>query len=126
MTMAGSQALPRGGAESDFSAHEINIIEIFKLERIKAFIYVIFIISIIPLRSDNVELNAMNTKEIQLPSNYKDYVNVFSKEEASKFLNSTRVKYFISIKEGVEVPYNPIYQLREHELGVLRDYLESN
>jgi hypothetical protein len=65
-------------------------------------------------------------KEIQLPSKYEDYVNVFSEEEALKFSNFTRVEHFILIKEGVEVPYNPIYQLEEHELGVLRDYLKSN
>jgi hypothetical protein len=43
-----------------------------------------------------------------------------------KFPDSTRVEYFIFIEEGVEVPHGPIYQLGEYELGVLRDYLESN
>jgi hypothetical protein len=68
----------------------------------------------------------MDIEEIQLPSKYKDYVDVFSEEEASKFPNSTRVEYFIFIEEDAEVLYGPIYQLREHELGVLRDYLESS
>jgi hypothetical protein len=68
----------------------------------------------------------IDTEEIRLPSEYKNYVNVFSEEEASKFPNSTRVEYFILIEEGVEVPHGPIYQLGEHELGVLRDYLESS
>jgi hypothetical protein len=81
----------------------------FKLERIKASIYIIFITSIIPLWSDDVELNTTNIEEIRLPSKYKNYVNVFSKEEASKFLDFTRVKYSISIEEGVEVSYNSIY-----------------
>jgi hypothetical protein len=98
----------------------------FKLERIRAPIYVVFVTSAIPLRSDGVELNIIDTEEIQLPPEYKDYANVFSEEEASKFPNSTRVEHFILIKEGAEVPYDPIYQLREHELGVLRDYLESS
>jgi hypothetical protein len=81
---------------------------------------------VIPLRSDSVELNATDTEEIRLSSKYKDYADVFSEEETSKFPNSTRVEYFIPIEEGVEVPYGLIYQLREHELGVLRDYLESS
>jgi Reverse transcriptase (RNA-dependent DNA polymerase) len=68
----------------------------------------------------------MDTEDIQLPSKYKDYADVFSEEEASKFPDSTRVEHSIPIKEGVEVPYNPIYQLGEHKLGVLRDYLESS
>jgi hypothetical protein len=98
----------------------------FKLERLRAPIYVVFVTSAIPLRSDDVELNTTDTEEIRLPSKYKDYADVFSEEEASKFPNFTRVEYFIPIKEGVEVLYNSIYQLREHELGVLRDYLESS
>jgi hypothetical protein len=61
----------------------------FKLKRIRVPIYVIFIIPIIPLRSDGVELNIMNIKEIRLPPKYEDYINVFSKEEASKFPNFT-------------------------------------
>jgi hypothetical protein len=81
----------------------------FKLERIRVPIYVVFITSTIPLRSDDVELNTTDTEEIQLPSKYENYINVFSEEEASKFPDSTRVEYFIFIKEGVEVPYNLIY-----------------
>jgi hypothetical protein len=86
----------------------------------------VFITPAIPLRSDGVKLNMTDTEDIRLPSEYKDYVDVFSKEEASKFPDFTRVEYFIPIEEGVEVSYNLIYQLREHELGVLRDYLESS
>jgi hypothetical protein len=67
-----------------------------------------------------------NTEEIRLPSKYKDYVDVFSEEEASKFPDSTRVEYSIPIEEGAEVPHDPIYQHGEYELGVLRDYLESS
>jgi hypothetical protein len=98
----------------------------FELERIKAPIYVVFVTPAIPLRSDGVKLNTTDMEEIRLPSKYKDYADVFSEEEASKFLDSTRVEYFIPIKEGVEVLYGLIYQLGEHELGVLRDYLESS
>jgi hypothetical protein len=68
----------------------------------------------------------IDTEEIRLPLEYKDYVDVFSEEEASKFPDFTRVKYSILIEEGVEVPYSSIYQLGEHKLGVLRDYLESS
>jgi hypothetical protein len=81
----------------------------FKLKRLRAPIYVIFVISTIPLWSDGVGLNTTNTKEIRLSPKYKNYVNVFSKEEALKFLNFTRVEHSILIEEGVEVSYNPIY-----------------
>jgi hypothetical protein len=68
----------------------------------------------------------MDIEEIQLSPKYKNYVDVFSEEEALKFPDSTRVEYSILIKEGVEVPYNPIYQLGEYELSVLYNYLESS
>jgi hypothetical protein len=51
----------------------------------------------------------IDMKEIQLSFKYKNYINVFSKEETSKFPNSTRVEYFILIKEGVKVLYSSIY-----------------
>jgi hypothetical protein len=81
----------------------------FELERLKAPIYAVFIISIIPLRSDGVGLNATDIEEIRLPPKYKDYVDVFSAEEALKFPDFTRVEYSILIKEGAEVLYSPIY-----------------
>jgi hypothetical protein len=81
----------------------------FKLERIRTSIYVMFVTLAIPLWSNDVELNKTNMKEIQLSSKYEDYINIFSKEEASKFPDFTRVEHFILIKEDVEVSYNSIY-----------------
>jgi hypothetical protein len=81
----------------------------FELERLRAPIYVVFVTSAIPLRSDGVELNATDTEEIRLPPKYKDYADVFSEEEASKFPDSTRVEHSILIEEGAEVPHGPIY-----------------
>jgi hypothetical protein len=49
----------------------------FELERLEAPIYVVFVTPAIPLRSDGVELNMMDTEEIQLPSEYEDYADVF-------------------------------------------------
>jgi Reverse transcriptase (RNA-dependent DNA polymerase) len=98
----------------------------FELERLRAPIYAVFVTPAIPLRSDGVELNATDTEEIRLPPEYEDYADVFSEEEASKFPDSMRVEHSILIEEGAEVPHGPIYQLGEHELDVLRDYLESS
>jgi hypothetical protein len=81
----------------------------FKLERLRAPIYVVFIIFAIPLRSNGVKLNVTNTEDIRLPSKYKNYTDVFSEEEASKFPSFTRVEHSILIKEDVEVPHDSIY-----------------
>jgi hypothetical protein len=98
----------------------------FELERLGAPIYVVFITPAIPIRSDSVELTTLSTELITLPSKYEEYAKVFSKEEAAKFLDSTRVEHSIPVKEGVEVLYNPIYSLSANELRVLREYIKSS
>jgi hypothetical protein len=61
----------------------------------------------------------MKAEEIRLPPKYKIYVDIFSKSEVIKFPDFTRVKHFISIKEDIEVPFNPIYSLLANKLEVL-------
>jgi hypothetical protein len=78
------------------------------------------------MRSDSVELNAVDTEEIRLPPKYEAYANVFSKVEAAKFPDATRVEHSIPIEEGAEVLYSPIYSLSANELRVLREYIESS
>ena len=65
------------------------------------------------------------TELSSLPDRYRDYEDVFSEEEASKFPESTTVEHSIDIEEGKKVPFGPIYRLSEKELSVLRNYLDS-
>jgi hypothetical protein len=88
----------------------------FELERLRAPIYTVFVAPVVLMRSDSVELYAIEAEEIQLPSEYADYADVFLEEEAAKFLESTRVEHAIPIEEGAEVPYGPIYSLSANEL----------
>jgi hypothetical protein len=64
--------------------------------------------------------------ELRLPKVYRDYADVFSKTEAGKLPDFTRVVYSIDIEEGKIVPFSPIYPLSAVELRVLREYLESS
>jgi hypothetical protein len=98
----------------------------FKLERLKAPIYIMFITSTISIRSDSVELTTLSTESITLPPKYKEYAKVFSKEETAKFLDSTCVEHSILVEEGVEVPYDLIYSLNANKLQVLREYIKSS
>jgi hypothetical protein len=98
----------------------------FKLERLRAPIYIVFITPTIPIWSDSVELTTLSTEPITLPLKYKEYAKVFSKEETAKFLDSTYVEHSILIKEGVEVLYGSIYSLSANELRVLREYIKSS
>jgi NhaP-type Na+/H+ and K+/H+ antiporter len=83
--------------------HEIDVIEMFKLKRLGAPIYIVFIALMVLMWSDGVELYIIEIEEIQLSSKYANYANIFLEEEVVKFLESTHVKHAIPIKEGVEV-----------------------
>jgi hypothetical protein len=109
-----------------FTVHEIDVIEMFELERLGAPIYAAFVTPAIPMRSNSVELNTVDTEEIHLPPEYEAYANVFSEVEAAKFPDTTRVEHSIPVEEGAEVPYGPIYSLSVNELRVLREYIKSS
>jgi hypothetical protein len=98
----------------------------FKLKELNILIYVLFITSINSMWSDSVELNSVETEEVRLPSKYKAYADVFSESKTIKFPDFTRVEYSILIKEGVKVPFNPIYSLLATKLKILRAYIESS
>jgi hypothetical protein len=98
----------------------------FELKRLKAPIYIVFIAPVVLMRSDDIELYAIEAEEIQLPSKYANYADVFLEEEVAKFLESTHVEHAIPIEEGAEVPYRLIYSLSANELQVLREYIKSS
>ena len=61
--------------------------------------------------------------KIQLLKEYKDYVNVFSEEEADKMSDFVYVEHLIFIEEGKDVLFESIYSFSANELCVLCDYL---
>ncbi|EED13485.1 retrovirus polyprotein, putative [Talaromyces stipitatus ATCC 10500] len=62
-----------------------------------------------------------------LPSNLKEYADVFSPQNAEKLaLNCEGVNLAIKIQEGQELPYSPLYLLSQAELEVLQCYLQEN
>ena len=61
--------------------------------------------------------------ELTLLFKYKEYEDVFSKEEYKIISEKTGVIYAINLKEGNKPPHNLIYALLERELRILREYL---
>jgi hypothetical protein len=61
--------------------------------------------------------------ELILLFKYKEYEDVFSKEECEIIQNIAGITHAINLKEGARPPYKPIYALSERELRILRDYL---
>jgi hypothetical protein len=64
--------------------------------------------------------------ELRLLEAYKDYTDVFSKTEAGKLPDFTRVVHFINIEKRKIILFNFIYSLSAVELRVLREYLKFN
>jgi hypothetical protein len=50
---------------------------------------------------------------------FADYAYIFSEEDADKLLPLEGRQYTIELEEGSSLPYSPIYNLSEKELGVL-------
>ena len=69
---------------------------------------------------------ASNTvDEPEIPNEIADLSDVFSEHSLGPVSEATQVTHSIDILEGTEPPYGPIYPLSQHELEVLRAYLDT-
>ena len=59
-----------------------------------------------------------------LPSEYRKYVDIFSKSEARQLSDYILIEYVINTGD-VESLYRPIYNLSVNELSILRDNLKE-
>lgn len=62
----------------------------------------------------------------KLPTEYHEFLDVFSQKEASKLPPHRSYDHKIQLKEGSEAPFGPLYDMSRDELLVLREYLEEN
>ena len=61
----------------------------------------------------------------EVPSAYLEWADVFSEEEAAKLPPLSGRSHPIDLEDGRMPPPGPIYNLSEHELAVLREYIAS-
>ena len=78
-----------------------------------------------------VEINHLIPSNInslidKLPSSLKDYIDVFSNDNARKLAPHRDIDMAIELQPGKEPPYGPIYPLSPRELAALKEYLEEN
>jgi len=91
------------------------------------------------LRGTKVSLSAatptsepLNTQELkslhnQIPSEYHDFLDVFSKSKADKLPDhNLAYDHHINLKDGKQPPFGPIYNLSEVESAALREFLQEN
>jgi transposase InsO family protein len=65
-------------------------------------------------------------KEVEVPNEYKDFLDVFSTDGAAALPRDARAQHEIELEEGKKPPYGPIYALSQRELEILREYLRQN
>ena len=64
---------------------------------------------------------------IEVLTEYSDYSNVFSAENAVKLLENTGInKYAIELEKGKQLAFGPIYSLEPIELETLKTYIKTN
>jgi len=63
---------------------------------------------------------------VRIPSQYRDFVEVFSKTNAEALLPHQPVDHAIDLEPGYKLPYGQIYNLLEFELKRLKAYIETN
>jgi len=91
------------------------------------------------LRGAKVSLSAatptsdpLNSQEFeslcnQIPPEYHDFLDVFSKSKADKLPNhNPAYNHHINLKEGKQPPFGPIYSLSKVESAALQDFLQEN
>ncbi|KAJ6437003.1 ectomycorrhiza-upregulated zf-MYND domain-containing protein [Purpureocillium lavendulum] len=82
----------------------------------------------IPIASevnDETATHGEDTPLQEIPSAYRGWADVFSEEEAAKLPPLSGRSHPIDLEEGRIPPSGPIYNLSEHELMVLREYIAS-
>jgi hypothetical protein len=78
--------------------------------------------------TDPQENHPMGTTvhESVLPSDYEDFADVFSEEEAAKLQQLEGAQHPIELEPGKDPPWGPIYNLSATELAILRDYIDTS
>jgi transposase InsO family protein len=62
----------------------------------------------------------------QVPEEYHDYADVFSKTKAWKLADHRPYDLQITLEDGAQPPFGPIYSISPLELETLREFLDKN
>ena len=74
-----------------------------------------------------LKLKAKTNPATVLPEHYKEFLKVFSHEEANKLpLHHPGVDHTIKMQPGTQPPAGPLCGMSRDELQVLKKYLEEN
>jgi hypothetical protein len=77
--------------------------------------------------ANNLTSNELNNLHSQIPTDYHNFLDIFSKSKANKLPNfNLQFDHHIDIEEGKHPPLGPIYSTSEVEAKALQDFLKEN
>ena len=77
--------------------------------------------------SCQAQVAALTSKETRIPTEYSDISDVFSSDSVAELPEHTGINdYPINLQDDKQLPYGPIYSLRQVELETLKTYIEAN
>src|SRR5438552_10285940 len=77
--------------------------------------------------STTIQESTLDPDLSQIPSEYHEFAEVFSKKESDKLPEHRPYDHRIQLEEGAIPPSaQPIYHLMPEELDVLRKYIDTN
>src|SRR5258706_8748497 len=78
-------------------------------------------------KANELPSNELDTLRSQIPSEYHDYLDVFSKSKANQLPDhNPQFDHHIEIEDSKHPPFGPIYSTSEVEAKALRDFLKEN
>jgi len=82
------------------------------------------------LHSSNIQANSTKLAEApdlsNVPSEYHEFTNIFSKTKAEVHTPHHPYNLKINLKESAQPPVRPIYSLSASEQEVLKEFIEEN
>jgi len=69
--------------------------------------------------------NETEDPQDNVPDEFREYLDIMSKETADTILEHKSYNCQIELKEGEKAPWGPIYPLSENELEILRGWLQE-
>jgi hypothetical protein len=73
-----------------------------------------------------VPASGETTTSTNIPTQYKEFQDVFEKKNADILLEHRPYDCAIDLQNGAQPPFGPIYNLSQNELSALKDYIEEN
>jgi hypothetical protein len=116
-------------AEDVRDVQESNIEEMIQDAQAHELMAVMMLPTVEPNRMSDagISLGVSEMREVSLPAEYADFVDVFSEEGASELPEAnSRVRHSIVVEADKQIPHGHIYPLSANELRVLREYIDTN